>query len=156
MFFKLFLLFTLVPVIELYLLIRIGTVIGVFETIMVVIVTGIIGAWLARREGFQVLMGINSSLNRGEVPARKLIEGVLIFIGGALLLIPGFLTDIVGFSFLIPFFRNILTAMLIKHFKRNVRKGNVHFTVFTNGKAKPYQDDRVIDAADYSDEDQVD
>jgi UPF0716 protein FxsA len=153
MFFKLFLLFTVVPVVELYLLIRIGTVIGVFETVMVVIITGVIGAWLAKREGFNVLMSINRSLEKGEVPTRKLVEGVLVFIGGALLLTPGFLTDIVGFSFLIPFFRNILIQLLTEHFKTSVKKGNVQFSVYTGEKRKHYDDDKIIDAKDYSDSD---
>ncbi len=152
MFFKLFLLFTVVPVLELYLLIKIGTAIGVFETIMVVIITGIIGAWLARREGFHVLMSINRSLGRGEVPARKLVEGLLVFIGGTLLLTPGFLTDIIGFSFLIPVFRNIMVTIMIDHFKRSVKKGNVHFTVFRGEEKHPFSDGKVIDASDYSDD----
>ena len=102
MFSRLFILFTIVPATELYLLIRIGKVIGTERTIAIIIITGILGAYLARREGTRVWSEVQRKLSQGIMPGDELIEAVLVLIAGALLLTPGFLTDISGFSLLIP------------------------------------------------------
>ena len=98
---KLFLAFTLIPVIELTLLIKIGTAIGVFNTLLLVIVTGFSGAYLARAQGFQTMLRVRERLNRGEMPAEDLIDAVIIFAAGVVLLTPGLLTDITGLLLLL-------------------------------------------------------
>ncbi|MBW1942902.1 MAG: FxsA family protein, partial [Deltaproteobacteria bacterium] len=91
---KLFLAFTIIPVLELYILIEVGSYLGALNTIMVVIVTGFVGAYLARLQGFQTMNRVRESLNRGEMPTEGLIDALLILLAGIVLLTPGFLTDI--------------------------------------------------------------
>ena len=129
MFIKLFLLFTIIPLIELALLIKIGAYIGVLMTISVVVITGILGAALARYEGFSVLNQIRSTLASGDIPADELIEGLLILVGGALLLTPGFLTDILGFVLIIPTTRRIFREYLKKYFKNKFINQDIHIDI---------------------------
>jgi UPF0716 protein FxsA len=102
MFLKLFLAFTLIPFIEIYLLIKIGAQVGAFNTILIVIITGLLGAWLARLEGIRTMTKVRESLNRGELPAEELLDAMLIFIAGIVLLTPGFITDLAGLTILVP------------------------------------------------------
>ena len=102
MFLKLFLAFTLVPFIEIYLLIKIGAQVGAFNTILIVIITGLLGAWLAKLEGIRTMTKVRESLNRGELPAEELLDAMLIFIAGIVLLTPGFITDLAGLTILVP------------------------------------------------------
>ena len=113
MFFKLFFLFTLVPVIELWLLIRVGSIIGFFPTIGIVVLTGVVGAWMARIQGLSVISELNTSVAQGKVPGKELVNAVLVFVGGALLLTPGFVTDILGFSMIMPGTRDMISAFLM-------------------------------------------
>ena len=112
MFFKLFLLFTIVPVCELYFLIKIGSLIGAFNTIMIIIITAVVGAYLARSQGFQVINKIQQSLYEGRVPGYDIMQGLFILIGAFALLTPGFITDFIGFSMLIPSVRGIYIRIL--------------------------------------------
>ena len=109
---RLFLLFTVVPALELWLLIKIGSIIGSAETIFLIILTGAIGANLARNQGLQVLQELNQAMQEGRSPARKVAEGLLVLGGGLLLITPGICTDIVGFSVMIPPFRAALAQVL--------------------------------------------
>lgn len=102
MFLKLFLAFTLIPMIELYLLIKIGASIGAFNTLVLVIFTGAAGAWLARMQGLQTMFRVRARLQAGEMPADDLLDAVIIFAAGIVLLTPGLLTDIAGLLLLIP------------------------------------------------------
>ena len=99
---KLFLGFTLIPVLEIYLLIKIGHYLGAFNTVIVVIVTALLGASLARHEGIRTMIRLRESMNRGELPAEEMLDAVLIFIAGIVLLTPGFITDLAGIAILIP------------------------------------------------------
>jgi len=102
MFLKLFLAFTLVPLIELYLLIKIGTAVGAFNTLVLVILTGAAGAYLARLQGLQTMLRVRARLQQGEMPAEEMIDALIIFIAGIVLLTPGLLTDIAGLLLLFP------------------------------------------------------
>lgn len=101
------LLFFIVPLFELYFLIKIGSIIGAFNTIMLVILTAIGGAYLAKREGLRTLYKIRENMMQGIMPTEELVDACLIFIAGVLLLTPGFLTDTVGLLFLFPNTREI-------------------------------------------------
>ena len=116
----LFLLFTIVPVLELYLLITVGSKIGVFPTIAIVILTGIWGAGLARMQGFRVLTEIQNQLANGNLPTQELVHGAMVLTGGLLLLTPGFLTDIMGFLLLIPITRSIFIAAAGRYFRHRI------------------------------------
>ena len=102
MFLRLLLLFTVVPLVELFLLVKLGTVIGIGATVLIVICTGVLGAWLARWQGLGVLRRLTDDLNEGRLPADALIDGLLILIAGAVLLTPGLITDALGFLLLVP------------------------------------------------------
>lgn len=112
--FRIFLvLMIVVPIVELWGIITVGSVIGGWQTVALLFLTGIFGAWLAKREGMQVLRLIGFQLSRGEMPTDAVIDGLLILVGGVLLLTPGFFTDLVGLVFLIPY-----TRMIIRHFTK--------------------------------------
>ena len=108
MFLRLLLLFTFVPLVELYLLIRIGRVIGVVPTIAIVVVTGALGAALARHQGLGVLRRLQEDLVAGRPPTGALVDGLLILVAGAMLLTPGLITDAVGFLLLVPAGRKVV------------------------------------------------
>ena len=120
MIFKLFLLFTLVPFIELALLLKIGTMIGAFETIMIIIITGMAGALMVRSAGIDCLFRIQKNMNSGILPADELFSGLLILVAGAFLLTPGLLTDASGFILLIPATREIIKKYLKRYVKLKV------------------------------------
>ena len=122
---RLFLLFTVVPALELWLLIQIGSIIGTIETIFLIILTGAIGANLARNQGLQVLGELNQALQEGKSPAKKVAEGLLILGGGLLLITPGVCTDIVGFSVMIPPFRAALAQVLQNILLKRIQVGNL-------------------------------
>lgn len=114
MLFYLILLFTIIPVLELAVLIKVGTCIGAGNTILIVILTGVAGAYLARSQGILTLIKIQEDLNRGIMPGDKIVDGLMILCGGVMLLTPGLITDLIGFMALIP-----ATRYLIKHWLKN-------------------------------------
>jgi UPF0716 protein FxsA len=124
MFFKLFLAFTLVPFIEIYLLIKIGGQVGAFNTILIVILTGLLGASLARLEGIKTMTKVRDSLNRGDLPAEEMLDAMLIFVAGIVLLTPGFLTDLTGLALLVPKLRFWFKRWLRKKFDEWLEKTN--------------------------------
>ncbi len=124
-FFRLFLLFTCIPLVELYLLIRIGQMIGAFHTILLVLLTGMAGAWLARREGTRTLDRIQGLLSRGEMPGEELLDALLIFMAGLVLITPGILTDLLGLFLLVPRGRAFVRKKLGDYFQRRVNAQNV-------------------------------
>ncbi|MDP6743640.1 MAG: FxsA family protein [SAR324 cluster bacterium] len=109
---KLFLAFTIIPVVEIYLLIQIGSAFGVFTSIALVVFTGFLGAYLARIQGLQTIFRIQESLREGRMPSGELLDALLIGVAGLVLLTPGFLTDTVGFVLLIPSTRNAIKSWL--------------------------------------------
>lgn len=113
MFKTFFILFLLVPAIELYVLIEVGGMIGGFYTVLLVFLTAFIGAALMREQGSSALQRAQESLSQGQVPQAELLEGMFIFVGGLLLLVPGLLTDTLGFVFLIPPIRTWLANKLV-------------------------------------------
>ena len=129
MLFRLFLLFTLIPVIELALLVEVGGRIGVAPTIAVVLGTGAAGAWLARSQGLRALQRLQEAVRTAQFPGEEIFDGILILAGGLLLLTPGFLTDILGFCALVPGFRYLLKALVksrVRGRMQNPRDGAVH------------------------------
>ena len=121
----LILLFTIVPITELALLIRIGQYIGLGYTVGIVIFTGVTGAYLAKMQGLIVLRRIQQDVNQGVMPADKLFDGVLILSSGILLLTPGFITDIIGFMGLIPLTRNLFRRWLKRKIEEMISQGRV-------------------------------
>ena len=127
---KLLILFIIVPVTELYILIEVGKRIGSLTTIGIIIFTGIIGAYLVKGQGFMILKKIQNDLNEGIMPGDSLIQGAIILAGGILLLTPGFVTDILGFIFLIPVSRNVVKKYLLKWLRGKIKEGNFNYREF--------------------------
>jgi UPF0716 protein FxsA len=119
----LFLLFLMVPLMEIYFLIKVGNAIGAIPTISLVVFTALLGAMLLRFQGLMTLQRTRMTMARGELPALEMMEGILLLASGVLLLTPGFVTDAIGFGFLVPPLRRGLILWFIK--KSDVRRGHV-------------------------------
>ena len=110
-----------VPVLEIFVIIRVAGSLGIGETILVLVVVSVVGAWMVRRSGLGVLAQIRSRLARGELPAKELVDGLLILIGGLLMLTPGFVTDAVGLLLLVPPARLVVRSLLVRRFGKKLR-----------------------------------
>ena len=128
---KLLALFILVPIIELILLIEIGKVIGTLNTVLLVIFTGVAGATLAKLEGSRVWQQTQKELADFQVPADRLIDGLLILIGGILLLTPGVLTDVLGLALIIPISRQPFKRAVKKQFEARTSRQRTKVEVFS-------------------------
>jgi len=126
MLFRLFLAFTLIPVIELYILIQIGTVIGSFSTIVLIISTGIAGAYLAKAQGMQTMIKVRASMQQGIMPTDDLVDAAIILAAGIVLLTPGLLTDLAGLLLLFPPSRNMIKKRVSDYFRRSVQSGVIN------------------------------
>ncbi|HDS16097.1 MAG TPA: FxsA family protein [Proteobacteria bacterium] len=122
---KLFLAFTLVPALEIFLFLKLGGAIGLFNTLLIVLLTGIIGAGLARWQGAETMLRIRRSLQKGVTPAEEMIDAALIFVAGMVLLTPGFLTDFAGILLLWPPSRRQCKIFLRKKFNQWMASGQV-------------------------------
>ncbi len=118
-----------IPLIELFILIRLGSHIGFWPTVAVQIVTGVVGAALAKYEGMAVLVKIQVELAQGRMPAARMVDGLLILAAGIVLLTPGLLTDAGGLFLLIPFSRKWVREYLLKRFRLRVERGRNIYTV---------------------------
>ncbi|MYF60592.1 MAG: FxsA family protein [Gammaproteobacteria bacterium] len=125
---RLALIFVSVPLLELFLLIRLGGAIGLLPTLSLCVLTGVAGAWLARREGLRALWSFQQRLASGGVPGRALMDGLCILLGGALLLTPGLLTDVVGFSLLVPPSRRWIQKRIRSRIERQLADGSLQVT----------------------------
>lgn len=112
MFLRLFLVFSIVPIIEVWLLIKVGRVIGTLPTVATLLAISMIGAWLTKSQGFRIIAAIREELAYGRLPAAHFLDGAIILAGGILLITPGFFTDFISLFFLIPSTRNLLKRWL--------------------------------------------
>ena len=130
----LFILFVLIPIIEMWLLIEVGSHIGAFNTIGLVLLTAFIGVILLRRQGISTLLRARQRLDEGQIPAREMVDGLFLGIAGALLLTPGFFTDAVGFICLVPGARTLVISFLSRH----IRLGTFETRHFTTGSSAAF------------------
>lgn len=128
------LLFILVPLAELAILIKLGEIIGVGATILLVISTAVIGVSLLKRQGLAALARARSTMDAGEFPIESVIDGVCLLVAGAFLLTPGLLTDTIGFLLLVPAFRRALAHWIFDKFKAS---GAMQFNTFGQGPDAP-------------------
>ena len=134
---KLLLLFILVPAVELALLIELGRRIGTVATLGLIVATGVLGAYLARRQGLGVLRQVQAELVAGRIPTGSIVDGVIILLAGAVLMTPGILTDVLGFLCLVPASRKLIRTMLWRRFERAVRNGRARFHVGIGVGSRP-------------------
>lgn len=124
---KLILLFTLLPLLDLAILIRIGNYIGFPYTIALVLLTGALGAYFAKREGRNVISKIKFDISQGRMPADELIGGLCIILGGAFLVAPGIITDTIGLLLVLPISRTYFIHIIKQRFKSMITSGNLWF-----------------------------
>ncbi len=136
-----FALFLIVPILEIYLLIQVGSLIGALPTVFLVVFTAVVGAWLLRSQGFATLGRVQAGIARGEIPAIEILEGAMLLVGGALLLTPGFFTDAIGFVCLIPVLRR-------KVVQWGIRRGAIK----TNTPGGPKTESRTIEGEYWKDD----
>ena len=123
---RLILLFTIVPLVELAILFKLNAYIGFFSTIGIVIFTGVLGAYLAKSQGKEILFRIRYEMQDGRLPGDQLINGLCVLVGGAMLLTPGILTDMVGFTLVIPVTREFVKGFVKDKLQRMVDEGKVN------------------------------
>ncbi len=124
MFHRLFLLFTIVSITELTLLIKVGSYIGALNTVLIIMLTAAIGAYMVKMEGISVMHRIQKNMQEGIFPGDEMISGMMILVAGALLLTPGFLTDIVGFTMLFPVSREFIKNLVKPYIKKKMPPPN--------------------------------
>ncbi len=126
---RLALLFVVVPLLELALLILMGQWVGTWPTISLVVFTGVTGAWLARTQGLRTMWRLRHDLAKGRVPGQAIMDGMAVLAGGALLLTPGILTDLIGFSLLVPRTRRVIQKRIMGRLERRIQEGAVQVKV---------------------------
>lgn len=120
------LLFTLTPLLEFYILIKVGTHIGALSTILIVLITGILGGIAAQAQGISVIRRISADLEQGIFPAESLWNGLFVLVGAVLLITPGLITDLLGFICILPPTRNPLKKMVKRYIARKLeQKGRI-------------------------------
>ncbi|HEU5160379.1 MAG TPA: FxsA family protein [Streptosporangiaceae bacterium] len=117
----LFLGFLVVPVLEIYVIIQVGQIIGGWPTVGLLLAESLLGAWIVRREGRRAWRALTETFRGGRLPDRELSDAALVLVGGTLLLTPGFVTDAVGFLFVLPFTRPVVRRLLAAYVGRRVR-----------------------------------
>jgi len=122
---NLILLFTIIPALEIYLLVKIGAGIGAANTVLIIIMTGVVGAYYVRLQGFAILSRLQNNLSEGRMPAGEIVDGAMLLVGGALLMTPGFITDISGFLLVFPPTRNFLKKIVVAWIKRKIDRGEL-------------------------------
>jgi UPF0716 protein FxsA len=130
---RLALLFVIVPILELVLLIELGQAVGLLPTLALVLFTGVTGAWLARAEGLRVLFEFQRELGSGRLPGQAMLDGISVLVGGALLLTPGVLTDVVGFSLLFPPTRRWMQRRVRARLEGQIRDGTIRVVSMQTG-----------------------
>ncbi len=136
------LLFIAVPLIELFVIVETARSIGTLETIGLLILVSVVGAWMVRAQGLAVLWRVRSKLQQGQMPGRELVDGALVLLAGALMLTPGFVTDAFGLLLLFPPTRMAIRPILIRRFRHRVAyfgpgeagPGTIHDTDLANGE----------------------
>ena len=145
---KLLLLFIVVPALELALLIELGSRLGTAPTLLLLALTGILGALLARRQGLGALRAAQEHMQRGELPAGPIVDGILILVAAVLLITPGLLTDALGFLLLVRGFRDRVKSILVSRFRRGVEERRIR--VYTSGIGRSPLDSEIytVEAAE--------
>ena len=148
--------FLAVPIVEIYLLIQVGQVIGALWTVFLVVLTAVVGVWLLRIQGISTLRRAQEKMRNEQMPAQEMLEGIGLLLAGAFLLTPGFFTDTVGFLLLLPPTRSWLVSKLVAHLMRTgqfVGQAGVHGYEFESKTHQKAADSDVIEGVNYKRED---
>lgn len=142
---RLLVLFVTVPLVELYLLLQLADATSVAATFLLVIITGIIGSWLAKREGLLAWQKFHAALAEGRMPSREIQDGLMIVFSAALLLTPGLLTDIVGFVMLVPVGRNLVRKWVLSRLFRGFGSVQIHTSGFESEPLHSFDDSKTVE-----------
>jgi UPF0716 protein FxsA len=142
---RLLFLFTAVPLVELWLLLEIGAMIGPLSTVAIILITGVVGASLARWQGVLCLQTVQKQVSAGQLPTDSLLDGLGIMVAAALLVTPGILTDVVGFGLLIPPVRRIIRRIVAKRIRAKISNIASSSAGSVPGGQSPQDHDRIID-----------
>ncbi|QPC47206.1 FxsA family protein [Mangrovibacillus cuniculi] len=123
----------IIPALEIWVLLLAGTNIGVMNTILLIIATGVLGAYLAKQQGKKTWIALQQSIASGQQPADYIVDGLCVLVGGVLLLTPGFITDFIGFYLLLPVTRKTLKKPIYTFFRNRMQNGN---TIIINGNKR--------------------
>jgi UPF0716 protein FxsA len=148
--------FLVVPIVEIYLLIQVGQVIGALWTVFLVVFTAVVGVWLLKIQGMSTLMRAQEKMQTGQMPAQEMLEGMGLLLAGAFLLTPGFFTDTVGFLLLLPPARAWLVSKLVAHMMRSGQfagQASVHGYEFESKSRRKGTDSDIIEGVNYKRED---
>ena len=148
-----FLIFFSIPIVEMYLLIEVAERIDALPTILLVMLTAVVGVSLIRQQGLSTLTKGIGRLNQAEIPAAEIIEGILLAMAGAFLITPGFLTDFIGFTITIPVTRRIIALMLLKRLSARAEFHTNNFDLGSGPYKKPETPGPVIEG-EYESKDQ--
>ncbi|MCO5972289.1 FxsA family protein [Actinoallomurus soli] len=148
----LFIVFLLIPVLEIYVIIQVGELIGGWPTVALLLAESVLGAWIIRREGRRAWRALKETLGGGRMPDRELADAGLVLVGGALLLTPGFVTDFFGFLFVLPFTRPLVRRLLSRYAERRIsasrRRTSLRFGdlggMYGPGPGEPEPGPRVV------------
>lgn len=135
---RLFALFLIMPVVELALLVQVDKLIGFWPTIGIIVLTGLIGGLLAKREGLSVWQRFNARMAEGGLPGIELLDGVIILVAGALLITPGVVTDFLGFLGLIPPTRKLIRKIAMKRIRKAMKKSSISVVGFDGWETHPF------------------
>ena len=139
---KIFLLFALLPILEITILITVGEQIGGWNTVAIVVATAFVGAYLVRQQGLSTLLTAQQKMQSGVIPGQEMAEGLLLVISGVLLVTPGFITDIVGFLLCLPVSRPLIAKALLKQLSLKVVQTHTQQNAYSH-----YQQSKTSEAA---------
>lgn len=122
-----FILLIVIPAVEIFGIIQMAQWVGGWNTFLLIILTGIIGAVVARFEGGKVIEDMRAQMQAGQVPGRSMIDGLCVFAGGIIMVVPGFVTDIVGFTLVFPLTRPLYRAVILKYIEKKMKDGHITF-----------------------------
>jgi len=117
----------LLPILEIVVIVAVGQAIGGWQTFLIIVATSLLGAWLIRREGARTWRALEQAVRSGRMPAREIADGVVVLVGGSLLVLPGFITDLLGLLLVLPFTRPIARSMLAAVISRRLVAGTGRF-----------------------------
>ena len=152
MFFRLLFLLTFIPIVEIYFLIKIGKIFGGTNILILIFATGFLGAWLLRRQGYSILLDLQTSHRHGQQLSEAITRGLLIFVGGLLLLTPGVFTDVIGLSLIFPITQLLWKKFFAKVWQRGLE--NNHIWIYSNHK-KTGSDSRIFSDSRHQSTDSV-